>query len=859
MNSSDEITGAFLHSREALIERDLKKGTGLSATRAYADMADGYIKSLYAAASPDKKPGGTRDGNLVVMALGSYGRRELCLESDIDLLVIHQEKLSVETEEMLSRLLYPLWDAKLEVGHTVLTVHECIRLAMNDFRFLTSVMTARFLVGSRAFFQLFQETFWSRIDREKDALLREFLVYQQKREEKYSSQSYFVEPDMKEGLGGLRDLHFMAWMARIYFKAERFSQIRRFAIFSHFEVNRLNQSKSFLLKVRNHLHLIAGRKEDRLLLVHQKALSQLLGYKASPHISEAARFMRHYYLHMNRIRFSHEEFTSKTLDTIDPKPFKPTTVHLPPEFQVMKGNLVLQRGVLLQENPLLIIKAFGEAGRRGLFLGSGFIWEVRKRIQVEGKELVGLPGARKAFLDFIMSPKNPKIFRLALEIGLISLFIPEFKRVRNLAQFSYYHRETVDIHSLKTMEVIYELSRGDYDAQWPLLKEVFKELKHPEWLYMAGLLHDIGKGYRGDHSRKGAELIPRILKRLGVTGEALRAVPFLVEHHLLLADISQKRDLNEEKTSVQVAHTLQNIENLRSLLLLTVADSMATGTMAHSDWKIRLLIELFFKVKNILEKGTLASPDAAKKLESVRDRVLSALKSRFSKRDIMDLMDQVPTRYFLNTPYDDMIHHFQLGLTMGEEPFAWVLGKVENARVTRIVLCTYDHPGLFSKMVGVFTLNNIKVLSANIFTLKNGLAFDIYEVTNPLDPYNETQRWEKIREEILLAIEDRLPLNELMREKEKGVLIRERYSHIPGRKVRITNEISDFFTVIEIISEEQVGLLYNLAKKMYGLGLNIRFARINSDEEKMTGVFYVRDSGGQKIYEKDRIEAIEKG
>ena len=820
---------------------------------------DRFIRSLFFEAGLQDKIRADRKDVFAVIALGSYGRRALCFGSDVDLMVVHQGRLSPEMSEIIPRALYPLWDAKLDVGHSILTVQECVRLSRNDFRVLTSVMDARFLLGSRAFYRLFEVAFWSRIEREKASLLNQFLIHQEKREEKYGSEDYFVEPDIKDGPGGLRDLHFMAWMARAYFGCERLSQIRRFAVFSHFGLDKLSHSKGFLLKVRNHLHILTGRKNDRLLLPFQKELSYILAYQDGPHGEGPEKFLKDLYLHLNRIRYGYEEFQVKALDIINPLPLEATPKDLPPEFQVMKGNIVLKEEGLLKEDPLLILVALNEANQRGLFLGSGFIWDARKEIAQEGRKLAVSPEAKGLFLDMILNPANPKIIRLALEIGLIGIFIPEFKRIRNLAEFGFYHVRTVDLHSLKALEIISEISRGAYNDRWPLFAQVFSELKHAERLFLAALFHDIGKGHKEDHSEKGAEMVSGILKRLDIRDDALDVIPFIVKHHLLLARTSQRRDLGEEKTSVQVAQTIGDKDLLGMLFLLTVADSIATGPMASSDWKIMLLIELFFKVRRILERGVLATPDATEKIEAKKEIVMDMLSPDFGEKDIFHIMDQAPSRYYLNTPVEDISLHIRLALTLGEKKLLWKLTKLKNAPVTRIIQCVHDRPGLFSKMVGVFTLNDIKVLSANIFVLKNGLALDVYEVTNPLDKYHETERWEKIHKEILLALEDRLPLDELIREKERMSLAKERYLNSGSRKVKINNEASDFFTVIEVGSEDQVGLLYDLAKQVFSLGLDIRFAKVNRDEEKMSGVFYVRDSGGQKIHEDDRIDKIKEG
>ncbi|UCF85276.1 MAG: [protein-PII] uridylyltransferase [Desulfobacteraceae bacterium] len=862
MAKLEQLIKRFSESKEALIQEYVKQSSGFRTTRRYTGLMNQFIRSLFFAAGFTHKIGEAQENTLAIVALGGYGRRELCFGSDVDLMVIHKGSLSPEMNEIITRALYSLWDAKLEVGHSILTVQQCIRLAMHDFRVLTSVMDGRFLLGSRPFFRLFQVAFRSRIEREKESLINQFLFFQEKRKEKYGTEGYFVEPDIKEGLGGLRDLNFMAWMARIYFGCKRINQIKRFAVFSHFGFDNLNRSGNSLLKVRNHLHLLAGRKEDRLLLSLQKELSHSLGFVDGPHISGSDKFMRELYLHLNRIRYGHEEFLTKALDIIAPLPSTSESAEhgLPQEFKLAKGNIVLKGGKLSEKDPLIILKALCEANQRGLFLGSGLIWEARKKIATDGKKLLVSPGAQELFLEIFLNPKNPKIMRLALEIGLVTLFIPEFKRIRNLAQSGFYHVETMDLHSLRTVETINEISKGTYDKQWPLLREVFEELENAHWLFLASLLHDIGKGYGEDHSRKGAGLIPRILNRLGIKGKAIGVIPFLVREHLLLARISQRRDLGDEKTSVQVAQVIQDKDLLQMLFLLTVADSIATGPIARSNWRIMLLIELFIKVRHILIGGVLASPDATKKIEANKKLLIEKLETHFQKNEIMSLIEQLSSRYFLNTTLEDMVEHFRLALTMGQEKHLWKLQKLANAPVTRVIQCTYDKPGLFSKMVGVFTLNNIKVLSANIFTLKNGLAFDVYEVTNPPDPYREDETWEKIRGELSLAMEDRLQLGSLLLTK-KGQMMRysEGYQSPIAKKIEINNEISDFFTFIEVSTGVKVGLLYELTEQIFSMGLDIRFGKFNRDKEKMTGVFYVRDSSGQKIQGEGQLEEIKQG
>jgi len=855
LQSAHNIVSDFLASREAFIENDLNRLSGQEAVRTYADLMDRFIRSLFVQAGFKESGGPEEEDGLTVLALGGYGRGELCLRSDVDLMVIHQGKLSDAMTSVISRSIYPLWDAKLEVGHSILTYRECIRLAVSDFRVFTSLLDSRFLLGSRSFFRLFQEAFWSRIQREHAGLLGKFLVSRTERAEKYGGEDHFVEPDLKEGLGGLRDLHLMDWMARTYFRCDDLKAMKRFAVFSHVGLEELAVSRSFLLKVRNFLHLHAGRKEDRLFLSFQNRIAGDLGYVDGPHITGPERLMRDLYLHLNRIRYRHDEFLAKALDMIDPGPIEPTFEDLAAPFQVVKGNIVLKEGSLFEKDPVTILHALKEANARGLFVGSGFIWEAEEIIAQRGEALARSPEARQLFLEILLNPRQPKIIRLALEIGLLTLFIPEFEEIRNLPQFGYYHVMTVDLHSIRALEVVNEISQGVYDRQWPLLRKVYERLQHPDWLYLAALLHDIAKGEHAAHAEKGGEMIVRILHRLGVNSEAVEVIPFLVKHHLLLVNVSQRRDLNDEKTSVQVAQTIQDMDRLKMLFLLTVADSLATGPMARSDWKIMLLTELFVKVRRILERGLLATPDATLEIQAKREALLEALRPELPEGEILKLMDQVSSRYFLSATLDDMVHHFRMALTLGQERHAWVLQRVADAPVTRIIQCTYDRPGLYSKMVGVLTLNNIDILSAHIFTLKNGLAFDIYEVTNPVDPYREAERWAKTLSDVRLALEDRLPLDDLIDEKVRSPYGQAYHSHVV-RKVKVDNDASDFFTVIEIHLPTRAGLAYTLAKQIFSLGLDIRFAKVNSDEERMRGVFYVKEAGGQKIHDVNQIAEI---
>ncbi len=855
MYNATDIAEKFIESRAELFYKGLKEYTGLTLARKYTHLMDRFVSALFSFQGRKRSSKKSGTDVFALLALGSYGRRELCLNSDVDLMIVHQGRLGSEMERVISSTLYPLWDSKIEVGHSIVSVQECIHLAFQDFRVLTSLMDCRFILGSGSFFRLFEEALYSRISREGKKILTQFLILQQDRADRSNREGAFLEPDIKEGLGGLRDLHTMTWMSRAFFKCKKISQMKKYEAFAHFEFNRLSRSRGFLIRLRNHLHALTKRKEDHLLLPFQQKIPLLLGYKDRSGISAEESFMKELYLHMNRIRYGYEQFQVKTLDIISPFPPSRHKGLIPSEeFEIIKGNLVLAKGSLKEKDPGVILRALNEADRLGLYLGSGFIWEAEKILSQRGKELKSSKEMGALFLGFMLRPPDFDLLRLSLEIGLISLFIPEFKKIRNLPQFGVYHVETVDLHSLRTLHILKKISLSD--GKWPQLKQIFDSLKDPEQLFLACVLHDIGKGYGSDHCQKGSELIARILKRFKIGDRTIETVKFLVLNHVFLAHISQRRDLNDEKTAVNVAQTAGDKDTLAMLLLLTVADSFATGPLARSDWKILLMIELYRKAENILEKGMLASPDATKKIRQKRASALETVKDLFPAKEISKLMEGIPAGYLLNTDPGDIEDHLMMALDMGKDIHKWRFKKIEDTGITRILQCIRDRPGFFSKMVGVLTLHNIKVITSQIYTLKNGLAFDIYEVTDPSDPVYNEEKWRRIREQIILALEEDLPLDEMIKRKGKMTLSKEGYSRKKGKRVTVSNRISDFFTIIEVWAEPRLGLLYELGKSISYLGLDIRFARFNSDEEQVTGVFYVRDRYGQKIEEREKLHRI---
>jgi [protein-PII] uridylyltransferase len=802
------------------------------------------------------------------VAVGGYGRRELCLYSDIDILLLFEKKVPPQAKNFVQEMLFPLWDLGFDLGHSTRTIKDCLDMAKRDLEVLTSLLDARFIGGEYTLYlDLIEKLYRKVISKKKRALYQWLLEQNKKRLEAFGDSSYLLEPDLKEGIGGLRDYHHMLWLAKVSFgPRETHDQVFR-ARLSYQEYQELRQHVNFLLDIRNHLHLLSRRRNDRLTFEYQEEIAARLGLRDHKSSLAVEQFNSLVHATMAALKSLSYYFIADLFPD-KKKAQKIRQIRDIPQGLAVEGEeLNFTSSGAIRKKQSLLMTIFELSARLGYPLSLGARRQVREHSYLvddsfrESKKIID------SFVK-IVTKSNYTFETLSVmaDIGFLDSFIPEFGRIHTRVEFDSYHIYPVGIHSLQTVKYLKGLAK-ERDT---LLRDLFIELQHPERLFFAGLFHDIGK-INSDHARSGAKITKTILKRLELTDDEIEDICFLVYSHLLLAETATRRDLNDEKVIVQCARMIGSQERLKLLYLLTWADSRATGPKAWNDWTANLISELFFKVLHIMENKELITQDALSRVEHVKDGVRTKVGSTIETHDLENYFEVMPLRYLLNTHPDKIVEHLRMveGLKAKkkadrtepeghaqDEVFIFETGKDAIGDYWVITIIADDRPGLFAKIAEVLALNAINILSADIYTWKDGTAVDCLRTTNPLDGLFVQEKWIKVKEDFKNVLAGRLSLDltvDIGGTSSSPTSLK-KLSQKPT--VLVDNKTSDFFTVIEVYSHDHVVLLYRITHTLFDLGLDIHSARIATAADQVVDVFYVRDLDGQKIEDIGRVKEI---
>jgi [protein-PII] uridylyltransferase len=795
-----------------------------------------------------------------VVALGGYGRAEQCVYSDVDLLFLFEKKVPRVAEDLVREIVYPLWDMGLDVGHATRSIKECVSMARKDYEVLTSILDARFICGmSPLFMKLMDQIRAKFINLKPDAIIAWLVETNRERHRRFGDSSYLLEPNFKEGQGGLRDYHTMLWIAKIKSGIKERRDLEYYGYFSHDDYTRLSDALSFIWDVRNRFHLMMNRKGDQIHLEQQRKLAEVMGIPAVNGHLPVEHLLGELHGHMEYVKQQHEMFL---YEMEQKKRLKRKNKRL--KTTLVKG-LKFNRGMLnftspekILNHPRLLIEIFAESAAQRAPLNSE-----AKRLVQDFAHLIDDDFRRdpKVIQQFerilIRSPRTFEVLNQMLYTGFLARFIPEFKAVMNRIQFDQYHLYPVARHLLYTIKILRDFDTDAGADIDPLAHRLYKELKKKKVLLWAALLHDIGKGEpTAGHSERGAEMVESILLEKGANPADARTVAFLVENHLLLVLTATRRDINDEETAIAMARTIKKAELLKMLYLLTVADSMATGPKAWNDWTSSLLSNLFLKVLNVLEYGELATGRAVRTVEKKRNVVVDTMAAEMAPGQLEMLLKFMSPRYMLYTPAVKIPQHLQLYAGLGERPFVWRIEKSTGADTRTVTICGKDRPGLLSKIAGVLTLNNINILDVQIFTWRNNIALDVFEVTPPPDPIFEDERWERARRNLEDALADRLDLGkELIRKENDATPIRPYTAERPTEIV-VNNDTSSFFTIVEVVTFDFPGLLFRVTDTLFKCGLDIWVAKIATKVDQVVDVFYVRDFDGQKVDAPHQVSAV---
>ncbi|WP_028580748.1 [protein-PII] uridylyltransferase [Desulfogranum japonicum] len=840
-----------LRAHQYALEELWQQGvSGTELIRRYSDLADAYIIKTFQQAIDELQP----KGQIALLALGGYGRRELYPYSDIDLLLVHDGRSRKWIKEVAEKLLYPLWDAGFDVGHSVRTVKGAIAFAKEDFVFQVALLDARLMAGSQ---ELFDELYTRYVKKLLEGRRSQFVTtmeqFRAERRGKYGSHAYLLEPHIKEGKGGMRDIQAMFWVAKGVFGLQDVDAIESSGMISAEDKASFDVSYNMLVKIRNHLHYLRRRKDDQLVFEYQEEMAQSFGYLDQDGMRSVEHFMRDVYSHLQTIAVVTDLFFEHVQEILGLANQGSKEKKLERSIVLRGGRIRLTNTEDIKAKPYILMRLFLQSGRMEVPLH-----HTARRAVTEHLYLVD-DGFRKSkrvagiFSEILVESGNIfQVLEAMLVTGLLTAYLPEFSGIESLAQHDLYHLYTVDRHQLQAVAEVHRLKEEFAD--------VYHELEQPELLYLAALLHDIGKGKQTDHSERGAAMIEVIGRRLKLTSQQCAVLAFVVRYHLFLPENAMRRDLSDQKFIHQTADLIGDVNKLAMLYLLTVADSRATGPSAWSSWKASLLSEFYLQIKTCLEAEchlqVLPENTTHQGVAWLRDQLYDQLSGSDSPRMDVDLL---PDDYLLSFTPEIILNHLRIHREQDHRLQQQVLlFPSAGMHSWSLLLMSRDRSGLLAKFFGVLALHNLKVLAAQIFTWPDGTVVDVLEVTSTVGGDFEEQDWKKLEIDCNKAINYRLDIGSQLHSKMPPIgMAPSRQVQQLERKVLIDNKTSDKYTIIEVHGGDEYGTLYQLAQTMSDFSLDIHRARVATEVEQLIDVFYVTVSSGQKLLDPALIRRVE--
>ncbi|MBL4907650.1 MAG: [protein-PII] uridylyltransferase [Sneathiella sp.] len=854
--------------REEIQRRFMETNKGRPSMHAASFLIDQIIRTIYDTAAtyvyPLSNP--TPEEKLSLMAVGGYGRGELAPYSDVDLLFLFPYKQTSWCEQIIEFCLYMLWDLGLKVGHATRTPNECIRLAKTDITIQTALLEGRYLWGDQELASEMREKFLKEIVSGNGKKFIEAKLHERdERHERYGNSRYVVEPNIKEGKGGLRDIQTLFWIAKFLYSTTSISEMQKLGVFTETERRRFTKASNFLRTIRCHLHYLTNRPEERITFDVQSELAMRLGYKDHRGTLGVERFMKHYFLVAKDVG----DLTRIFCASLEAQQQKKSRLSIP-RFGLLKrkvegylvegGRLNVTADTDFVEDPLKILGLFHLAQKKDFDVHPNALRLIRQNLKLINRKLRVNPEANRLFLEMLTSHKDPETtLRRLSEAGVFGKFVPDFGRVVAQMQHDMYHVYTVDEHTIRAIGILARIEAGLLADEHPLSHRIMPKIISRNVLYVAVLLHDIAKGRGGDHSVLGAEIAEKLCPRFGLSPSETETVAWLVRYHLLFSNVSFKRDISDPKTVSDFVQIVQSPERLKLLLILTVVDIRAVGPNVWNGWKGQLLRELYFASELALTGGHV-SEGRAERAAHQKEALKQALPD-WPADQLEQHFDRFYESYWIANSVDIQKFHAELIHIANKNNESLTIQATSDPfrSVTDVTVYTADHPGLFARIAAAMSLSGANIVDAKIHTTTDGMALDTFVIQDSEgDVYDQGGRMSKLRS----AIEDTL----------KGVrkahveLDKRRRTMLPSRtqvfkaepSVLINNVASNIHTVIEVRGRDRTGLLADLTRSLFTLSLTIASAHISTFGERVVDVFYVKDMFGLKITNKIKIKNIEK-
>jgi [protein-PII] uridylyltransferase len=803
-----------------------------------------------------------------IAAVGGYGRGTLAPGSDIDLLFILPYKQTPWGEQVTEYILYMLWDLGQKVGHAVRSVDDCIRMAKSDMTVRTATLEARFLTGAKALFEELVLRFENDVvPRTGPEFIAAKMAERDERHRQIGNTRYVVEPNVKEGKGGLRDLHTLFWIGKYFYRVKTSAELVEKGVFSADELRTFVRAEDFLWAIRCHLHFLTGRPEEKLTFDVQPDLADRLGFTERAGMLAVERFMKRYFLvakdvgDLTRIFCTSLEFHhAKPLDMVGRvlAPFKRGKVAIKGEtdFVVEGGRLNVAGPDVFQKDPRNLIKGFMLAGRHDLHLHPDAIKEIRRSFKLIGHDLRNDRQANQWFLEILTAPTYvERILRQMNESGVLGRFVPDFGKIVALMQFNMYHHYTVDEHLIRAVGVMADIANGGLREQLPLTHELLPHLNDTRLLYVALFLHDIAKGRPEDHSIAGARIARKFCPRLGLDAAETDTVAWLVEHHLLMSEVAQSRDIQDPETAKAFADVVQSPQRLALLMILTACDIRAVGPGVWTGWKGSLLRSLYYATEPLLSGGH-SKVTQRDRIEAARDELRKALSS-WPSEEVEAYVGRHYDHYWLRAEAELQAEHARMIRTADQagQMFAGSIRVKAFEGITEVSFYTPDHPRLLSLIAGACTMCDASIIGAQIFSTRDGRALDTFRLRRAFQSdEDEKVRATRIIDTVKQLLQGkRQVLIDLGKESRHNKRLRP--FSLPAQ-VQVSNAISEKFTVIEVMGLDRTGLLHQLTRTISDLNLTIGSAHIGTYGEKAVDVFYVTDLTGHKIDSRPRQKKI---
>lgn len=868
---------AVAEARDEARSRLDDSGGGRACAKSLSDFQDRLIEVIFQLALDDVCESDADRSNaeeLAVVATGGYGRGLLAPGSDIDLLFLLPERHRPLGERLAESMLYRLWDLGFTVGHATRSLKECLQQGHLDVTIRTSMLDARLIRGNTGLFAEMMQRFRHEVvTPTARAFVDSKMAERDERHQKSGDARYRVEPNIKDGKGGLRDLHTLHWLSKVIYGEEVGDATVASGIFTEEEAATFQRCEEFLWTVRCHLHFLTGRPEERLSFDVQPQMAELLGYRRHGGLRGVERFMKHYFLVAKDVG----DLTTLLCAALEMQQMKsapmslsellaPLTwrkrreIRLKTDFRIDNDRVNIASADVFERDPLNILRLFQQSAETGRFLHPDAIRLLRHSLNLLDANVRNNPEANRIFLSLLLDTDRPAaILRRMSDAGVLARFIPPFRRVVGMMQFNMYHHFTVDEHLLRTVQTLREVELGETDDELPLSTSIFKSIETDsrKILFVAAFLHDIGKGRKEDHSLVGARIAKDLCPRLGLKQSETDRVVWLIEHHLLMSNVAQTRDLSDPKTIRDFAEIVHSRARLNLLLLLTVADIRAVGPGVWNGWKGQLLRTLYNEAEPLLAGGKSSAPRAERVSRARANLRMALTRLGWTDDDIENVISRYYDDYWLKFELDTQVDHANLISRAVRDKSKLAVDHVTDdfTEMTELTIYAPNHPRLLSLFAGSCAVTGANIVAAQISSTRDGFALDTFRIQREFDTdADEDRRAKRIEAKIKSLLNGEGRLQKLLDARRPSEHRVEAFDVEP--EITVTNKLSDAFTVIEVAGRDRPGLLYDLTAALSDLNLDISSAHITTWGEKAVDVFYVTDLTGRKLRGDERIAKV---